>query len=120
MPDLTDLLRSAGILLIVYFLFRMQTRRSQRRKSAERAEGRAAEPLGKSGDGKADKAAAGPSRQGADQLGLALEETARDALAEVQTKIVVLQQLIVDANAAAERLEAALRETESRQPGSMV
>lgn len=106
MPEFADLLRFAGIALIVFFLFRMQMRRERSHRKAEHREKNLVGATKSNGAGRASPT--GVSRS-AELLQLELQTTSRDVLAEIQTKTAILQQLILDAHQATERLEQALQ-----------
>ncbi len=121
MLELADILRFGGIVLIVFFLFRMQARREQRRRQRERKEASTSPRTSSQGPLAQRSQTTGNlahNSRGVEQMELELQTTARDILAEIQTKTAILQQLIIDATAATDRLESLLREQRSAEKSS--
>ncbi|MDA7978598.1 MAG: hypothetical protein MPJ50_07490 [Pirellulales bacterium] len=113
MPELTDMLRLGGILLIVFFLFRMQTRRNRNTRSTDATEF-------KQGSEAARHKTAHVDLRAGNLLELEMQAASRDAIAEVQTQAAILQRLIVDANLAAQRLETAMKDAKSAEKSSVL
>lgn len=115
MLDATELLRVGGILLIVFCLFRLQRRKMQRREEASRLEASLGLNPGQQSSASAGRKSSVLSRRSPDAWEVELQELARDLNGEVQTKIAILQRLVLEANTAAARLENAVRGSRQEQ-----
>ena len=93
-----------GVMMIALVLIRLLLRPKRAAKSYE-------SPLRNSGGTPAHMLDAPPD---IGRWEVQMHETARNLMGELNTKIVIVEQLVRDANAAAERLEKAIERSERR------